>query len=155
MIHGASRARTAPTGRAGTGGRVIESTSTGHVRCGARRARARFEALRLSGAVRGIIITYGVGLYSFLMGQAGAPPPASGQKPGGGFLSMILLAVGLQGAVLALRWGVKRYERSHGPDESMAPVATLLSELVVDAVTVAVFAIGTFRGLAQMAGIAD
>jgi len=122
------------------------------VRGGARRARSRIEALRLSGAIRGFIITYGVGLYSFLMGQAGVPPHAPGQKPGGALLSMVLLAVGLQGTVLALRWGVKRYERSHGPDESIAPVAAFLSELVVDAVTVAIFAIGTFRGLAQMAG---
>jgi len=112
---------------------------------------SRFEALRLGGAVRGGIITYGVALSSFLMAQAGDARAAPGRGSGGGLLPMVLLAVVLQGVVLVLRWASRRYERAHDLEGQVTPLAMLLFELLVDGVTVALFAIGTFRGITRIA----
>ena len=111
----------------------------------------RFEALRLGSAVRGAIIVYGVALASFLAAQVGVSEAAPGRASGGGLLPMVLLSVVLQGGVLVLRWATRRYERAHDLEGRVTPLAMLLFELVVDGVTVALFAIGTFRGIARIA----
>jgi hypothetical protein len=46
---------------------------------------------------------------------------------------------------------VRRYERAHDAEGLVSPLATYLFELVLDGVTVAVFAIGTLGGFALTA----
>jgi len=61
------------------------------------------------------------------------------------------VGVALQAALLLIRMVVTRYERSRGLEGLLSPLAIYLFELLVDAVTVALFAIATFRGIAEVA----
>lgn len=101
----------------------------------------------MSGAVRSCVIAYGVGLYTVLVRHAGGAPGVP-RAAGGGLPATILLGIGLQGAGLAARWAVRRYERAHDAEGVVSPMATYVIELLLDGVTVALFAIGTFRALA-------
>lgn len=95
-------------------------------------------ALRLSSWVRGILIAYGVAAVSLFFSRtigfdAGSSAIASG------------LAV--QISVLVARFIVKRYQRERGWSEEAVSQAMYVLELVADAVTVLLFALGTYRAI--------
>jgi hypothetical protein len=84
------------------------------------------EQLRLHGAARTAIIGYGIGAYALFL-----PQPITKQ--------MLLIGIGLQLLVLIARKIAAAYERSG--------LALFVFELVVDAITVLLFALATFRGI--------
>jgi hypothetical protein len=85
--------------------------------------------LRLSSRVRGVFIGVILIVYGFLV-----------QRSGAGFIEGLLIAAALQGGVLLLR--------RHAPD-ALVPQATYLLELIADGVTVLLFALGVFGGIAR------
>ena len=92
-------------------------------------ARSRYDRLRLHGALRGAIIAYGIGAYALFV------PAAAGLS--------ILAGIGLQLLVLAVR------KLMAGRS---SPAAMLVFELVVDGITVLLFALATFGGIAAHVG---
>lgn len=90
-----------------------------------------YERLRLHGALRGAIIGYGIGAYALFFPTPAAPS--------------LLVGIGLQVLVLAVRKFLASRDPAEGP-----PAATMFFfELVVDAITVLLFALATFRGIGQ------
>lgn len=87
--------------------------------------------MRVSSAVRGMLIALLVGAYFWLTGA-----------PAGSFTVSLLIAAGLQVAVVALR-------RTVPPD--YLPQAMNVFELLVDAATVLAFALGVYGGLLRQA----
>ena len=90
------------------------------------------EQLRLHGAVRTAIIGYGVGAYALFL-----PQPITRQ--------MLLIGIGLQLLVLIARRIAAAYERKAGPAGALSPLALFVFELIVDGVTVLLYALATFR----------
>ena len=90
-----------------------------------------YERLRLHGALRGAIIGYGIGAYALFFPTPAAPS--------------LLVGIGLQVLVLAVR----RIAAARGRDQALPPAAMPVFELVVDGVTVLLFALATFRGITQ------
>lgn len=83
--------------------------------------------LRLTSTTRGIIIAVLIGACSYVMDQ-----------PGASFTLSLLVAAGLQAGVLLLR-------RFVSPDS--LPQAMYLLEMVADAATVFLFALGVYGGI--------
>ena len=83
--------------------------------------------LRLSSTTRGIIIAVLIGFYSYVV-----------DHPGASFTVSLLIAAGLQVDVLLLR-------RFVPPD--LLPQAMYLLEMLADAVTVFLFALGVYGGM--------
>jgi hypothetical protein len=83
--------------------------------------------LRLSSTTRGILIAVLIGFYSYVM-----------DHPGASFTASLLVAAGLQVGVLLLR-------RFVTPD--LLPQAMYLLEMLADAATVFLFALGVYGGM--------
>ena len=113
------------------------------------RSRSPYESLRLQGSIRVMIIGYGVAGLSFLLarhGPAEAATPFSRQV-----LYMLLTGLGLQAILFFVRAFTSRYERAVGLEGYLSPLVLYIFELVVDAVTVFLFAWATYRGLLAFA----
>jgi hypothetical protein len=85
--------------------------------------------LRLGSAVRGLIIGGLVAIYAWVF-----------DNPGASFAVALLVAAGLQLVVLLLRKVVPTF---------LIPQALHVFELIVDAATVLLFALGVFGGILQ------
>jgi len=83
--------------------------------------------LRLSSTTRGIIIAVLIGFHSYVV-----------DHPGASFTVSLLIAAGLQVGVLLLR-------RFMPPD--LLPQSMYLLEMLADAVTVFLFALGVYGGM--------
>ena len=114
-----------------------------------RAKRSPYERLRLHGAVRGAIIAYGIGAVTFYFPLPMASAESPALSPATGALKMLLVGIGLQLLVLVVRRLVAGYGQTVGREGYLPPVAVFLSELLVDGVTVLVFALATFRSIAQ------
>ena len=97
----------------------------------------------MSTLARGVLITYGVALFSWLFSSRLPQNESSG-------LLAIGLGVGLQVLVLIARAVVRRYEREHRMQGALHPQAMYVVELIADATTVALFAISTFGAIARI-----
>lgn len=87
--------------------------------------------LRLSSTVRGVIIAALLGAYAWVL-----------QEPEGSFKGALLAAAGVQIGVLLLRKFVP---------SALLPQALYLFELLADAATVLLFAMGVFGGVLRVA----
>lgn len=103
-------------------------------------------SLRLSTAVRSVIITYGIAAYSLLLSWSGASAQPR-ESALSALARLFVIGLGLQGLLLLVSWLVKRYERSRGLEGQLMPLALYIFELAVDGVTVLLFALATFRGI--------
>lgn len=101
-------------------------------------------ALRISSRVRGILIAYGVAAFCWFFSRA-LPSGSPEDDSSGGALFAVGLA--LQVALVIARVLVKRYEREHALEGEIYPQAMYVFELFADAVTVLLFAVGTFRAI--------
>jgi hypothetical protein len=90
--------------------------------------------LRLSSAVRAVIIGVLIAAYAFAL-----------RLPGASLALTLLIAAGLQVAVLILRKFVPTY---------LMPQALHVFELLVDGVTVLLFALGVFGGMLRFGSAA-
>jgi hypothetical protein len=94
--------------------------------------------LRVSGWVRGILITYGVAAFSVLFSRTiGFDASASA----------VAIGLAVQVALLIARFLVKRHQGERGTTTSSFSPAMYVLELVADAVTVFLFALGTYRAI--------
>jgi hypothetical protein len=116
------------------------------------RAPSRYERLRLHGAVRGAIIAYGIGAYTFFFSQPTTPAEQPAASPVAGVTQMLLVGVGLQLLVLVVRKLAPGSGRALDRERNPSPLGVFLFELLVDGVTVLLFALATFRGIAQHLG---
>ncbi len=94
--------------------------------------------MRLSGAVRGAVIGYGIAAYFWFFPQAGAAS---------GVVKMLLAGIGLQIVAFVLRRLVVRYERANGLEGQVTPQAMYIFEMIADGVTVLLFALSTYLGV--------
>lgn len=80
------------------------------------------------------------------------PAEESGRGPvSGGQVAMIAIAIGLQVAVFAGNWAVRRWEAAHGMEGAISPHARHVLQLVADGVSVLLFAFAVFGGIAGAA----
>lgn len=101
-------------------------------------------ALRVSSWVRGILIAYGVAAFSWFFSWA---LPSESLDDAGGGLSAIAIGLTVQILLLCARLLLKRRERERGVGEETFTQAMYLFELLADAVTVLLFALGTYRAI--------
>jgi len=102
---------------------------------------------RLYNAVRATLIGYGVVGFAFLQSQLAPAGPAQAL---GGFASsqsLLLAGLGLQILLVVARAFLKRY----ATDDNTVATGVAVSGLVADAVTVLLFALGTFGAIAPAA----
>lgn len=111
--------------------------------------RSAYERLRLHGAIRGAIIAYGIGVFTFFFSRPMVSAESPAISPAAGIFQMLLVGVGLQLLVLVVRRLAASYERVPGREGYLSPLAVFLFELLVDGVTVLLFAVATLRGIAQ------
>jgi hypothetical protein len=111
-------------------------------------ARSPFENLRVGGTIRGVIISYGIGVMALLLARSKGELLTVAPRQ---VLYMFLTGLGLQALLVAVRALVARYERATGFQGQLSPLAIYLFELVVDASTVFLFALATYRGILQYA----
>ena len=86
--------------------------------------------LRISSTLRGVFVALVIAIYAWVFRQ-----------PGASWTQMLLVGAALQAAVLLLRRFVPR---------DRLPQAMYVFELVVDGITVLVFALGVFGGIVRM-----
>jgi hypothetical protein len=113
--------------------------------------KSPYEQMRRHGAIRSALIAYGLGAFVYFLPQP--RPTADGESSlvtATGALQMLLVGVGLQIITFAIRRIVTRYERKHGIEGFLSPLALFIFELVVDGVTVMLFALATFRGITSV-----
>jgi hypothetical protein len=105
--------------------------------------------LRTVDWVRGAII----GLISLVAGFWILRPAAeSGRAPvSGGQVALIAIAIGLQVAVFAGTWLARRWENARGMPGAISPHALHVLQLLADGVTVLLFALAVFGGIAGAA----
>ena len=96
-----------------------------------------------------MIIGYGVAGLSLLLFRQD-PAVAEGSLPRS-VLYMLLTGLALQALLILVRTVTTRYERTLGLEGYLTPLAIYLFELMVDAVTVFLFAWATYRGLLAFA----
>ena len=89
-------------------------------------------------AFRTALIGYGVAVFGFLFTRSGIHEAAETMAE-----ELLVGGLGLQVAVLALRWMLKGEGR-----EQILPIV----ELIADGLTVLLFALATFQGIARFVG---
>jgi hypothetical protein len=109
------------------------------------------EKLSVVGTVRGVIIAYGIGAYILISRNLGLSSQRDTASFGESPLSLILIGLGVQ----AVRWVVMqvvvRYEKTHDVEGVFSPTVMYGVDLVIDGVTVLLFAVATLRGISGVA----
>jgi hypothetical protein len=107
-------------------------------------------SLRISGIVRGALITYGIAAFSWLFSRA--LPAETGANDSGQLFAIQAVGIGLalQIALVVVRAFVKRYERAHAMEGQLYPQALFVFELLADGITVLLFAMSTFRAVTML-----
>lgn len=95
---------------------------------------------------RGALIGYGVAFFTWYFSRT-LPQDASLERwaPGGAY--MIAIGLVLQLLMLAAKWLVQRYERKHRMHGMLTPEVVAIMRLLIDGVTVLLFAVATFRSV--------
>jgi hypothetical protein len=114
-----------------------------------RPGRSRYERLRLHGAVRSAIIAFGIGAVTFVAPLPKSSAGSSTPGPAAGALTMLRVGIGFQLLVLLVRKLTAGRDTGEGGEGNPAPFAMFVIELLADGLTVLLFAIATFRGIAQ------
>jgi hypothetical protein len=108
---------------------------------------ATANSLRATDAARGVLITVIIGVVGYF---AVMPSPQPAQ---GGFwithngLTMLLIAIALQLAIIFGRPLLARIERAQGMDGQISPMVIHVLQLLADGATVLLFALAVFGGL--------
>lgn len=106
-------------------------------------------SLRAVDAARGAIITVIAGVVGYFA-LAPAPKPGQGElsiSPTG--LSMLLIGITLQLAILFGRPLIARFERARGLEGQVSPIAFHVFQLLADGLTVLLLALAVFGGIAR------
>ena len=113
--------------------------------------RSAANSFRTIDAARGLLITVTIGIVGYF---AVIPPPASGQSAFSithSGLSMLLVGVVLQLAIIFSRPLVARFERARGMEGQISPMVIHVLQLLADGLTVLLFALAVFGGITQAA----
>lgn len=102
--------------------------------------------LRLSSRVRGVLIGYGVAAFTWIFARQ-LPSPSSDDSLFGGALSSMAVGLLIQLVLIVARHLIKRHDREHGTKGEIYPQAMHVLELLADAMTVLLFAVGTFQAI--------
>jgi hypothetical protein len=109
------------------------------------------EKLSVAGTVRGLIIAYGIGAYALISRNLGTGSQRDTVSFGESPLNLILIGLGVQ----AVRWvvmrTVARYEKTQDVEGVFSPTVMYGVDLVIDGVTVLLFAVATLRGISGVA----
>ena len=109
------------------------------------------EKLSVAGTVRGLIIAYGIGAYALISRNLGTDSQRDTVLFGASPLNLILIGLGVQ----AVRWvvmrTVARYEKTQDVEGVFSPTVMYGVDLVIDGVTVLLFAVATLRGISGVA----
>jgi len=103
-------------------------------------------AFPLQDAVRGVLIA----VVSAVTGYVAIHPPGENEA---GFslsprsLAMIAIGIALQLGVIGGNWLARRYERAHGIEGQLAPMARYILQLLADGVSVLLVALAVFGGI--------
>jgi hypothetical protein len=98
---------------------------------------------RLYGAIRTVLISYGIAAYTLVLPSFGL---GDGARAVAGIASpqtLMLIGLGMQIILLAARWLIKR----HVADSAAALQAFDVLNVIGDGVTVLLFALGTFGAI--------
>jgi hypothetical protein len=102
----------------------------------------------LANALRGALIAYGVAFFSWWFGRT---LPEDSSVASSDNLYLIACGVGVQLTAWIAKWLTARYEREHGMSGMLTPAVASVVQLIIDGVTVMLFAIATFRSIALVA----
>jgi hypothetical protein len=102
-----------------------------------------FDQSRAYGALRTALISYGVAAFTYLFARAGATDEAKAIGVGGSASTFVLSGLALQVLLIVGRLVIKRL----ATDRDIAAQAFLILELLVDGVTVLLFALATFGAI--------
>jgi hypothetical protein len=116
-----------------------------------KRSVSKANSLSVAGTVRGLIIAYGIGAYALISRNLGTASRGETLPFSESPLNLILVGLGVQ----ALRWVVMqvvaRYEKAQGVEGALSPTVMYGIDLVIDGVTVLLFAVATFRSISGVA----
>ena len=104
----------------------------------------------MAGTVRGLIIAYGIGAYVLISRNLGPGFQRDTASFGESPLSLILIGLGVQAVRWVVMQAVARYEKTHDV-EGVSPTVMYGVDLVIDGVTVLLFAVATLRGISGVA----
>jgi len=115
-------------------------------------ARAsRANALTTAATLRGLLVAYGIGAYSLMRLHLSPVAPVELVLFFHDLQTLILVGLGIQ----AIRWVALRtvaaYEKEHGLEGVLSPNVMSIVDLVIDGVTVLLFALATFRSIMNAA----
>ena len=105
--------------------------------------RSSLDSLRLADAARGIVIT----VIAAVIGYFVLAP--SGRAVSRFTMSMLVVGGCLQAAIVFARPLLARFERAHGLEGQVSPMAIHVSTLLADGLTVLLFALAVFGGIAR------
>ena len=108
-------------------------------------------SLRVSGAVRGLIIAYGIGAYAVISQKLGPASRSESSSFSDSPLNLILIGLGVQLVRWAVMWAVGRYEKANDLEGALSPTVMYGLDLVIDGVTVLLFAVATFQSISGVA----
>jgi hypothetical protein len=109
------------------------------------------ERLSVTGTVRGLIIAYGIGAYALISRNLGTSSQRDTVSFGENPLNLILIGFGVQVLRWAVMRAVARYEKTHDVKGVFSPTVMYGVDLVIDGVTVLLFAVATFRSISGVA----
>jgi hypothetical protein len=104
----------------------------------------------MSDTARGLTIAYGIGAYVMLRHYLSGAMQGEAIPCGFNALAMILMGLIMQAVRWLVLWAVARYERTKGLEGTLSPTVKFAIDLAMDGVTVLLFAMGTFRGIAEI-----
>jgi len=109
------------------------------------------EKLSVAGTVRGLIIAYGIGAYALISRNLGTGSQRDTVSFGESPLNLILIGLCVQVLRWAVMRAVARYEKAHDVEGALSPTLMYGVDLVIDGVTVLLFAVATFRSITGIA----
>jgi hypothetical protein len=109
------------------------------------------EKLSVAGTVRGLIIAYGIGAYALISRNLGPGSQRDTVSFGESPLNLILIGLCVQAVRWVVMHAVARYEKTHDVEGAFSPTVMYGVDLVIDGVTVLLFAVATLRGISGVA----
>ena len=112
---------------------------------------SKAKSLRVAGTVRGLVIAYGIGAYAVISQKLGPSSRSESGSFSDSALNLIVIGLGVQFVRWAVLWAIGRYEKAHDIEGALSPTVMYGVDLVIDGVTVLLFAVATFQSISGFA----
>lgn len=141
--------RGVPCGTDACGVATIDAMRPGRVPASgsAPRRRAPAESARLYGRLRGVLVFYGIAVFTWLFRTIPGSEIAAAHRQAA--IALLAVGLGLQFVRFVVRAAVERHERRHGMEGALSPAALFVVDLAADGITVGLFVFATLRGVMQ------